>query len=760
MSETPPSMSSAGSASLLGLLAKELRAELTPRVEKLFGGCDDTLFDIASRARSNAEQGKYFDALREIRGRRLAVGEDFLRRVADSLLTLPHPDPAERGEAWAESATLDANSLELIGHDEMEKRVVVIDIVKRARQDAQEALFQISERLGVLAGRVLAPHDMPLDPLRITLAFLRASDPLDVPMDVRKLAYQQFDLHLVRHLDELYDLMNRLLCEAGVLPELAPLRRQLRKEESRPAKPPPPAPGASASAPAAAARQGTDPRDDGKGGYSAQETFGIIPGSEAAMQELAEVLGALRSRGVKLPMLVDLSSTVEGEHPIRREELVGLLTEVQLQSTPAADGEPQPLDIRQAIHAIVASRGNLSLAQPDEDTINVIAMFFDLILEDRNLPLEIKALVSRLQLPILKVALKDKSFFSNRKHPARQLLNEIARTSIGWEASDKDMQDALFIRLTELVEEVLRASADDTAVFDKCLSDLLGFIERSESRAARTERRTTERAQADARTARARELTRQVLHDRLEGKRLAAELTEFLVEDWQQVLQLVYLRSGPESAEWLDTVQAVDDLLWTVQSHADERSRARRDRLLPELRARVEAGIELSRGNADEARARVAELWGVYAPESSETTAPPAALTPEQSARIRPEPGDERSWREMTAVERQKVQHEALMFEFMRRAEEVPIGTWFEYDDLRRAVTMRCKLAARIEESGTFVFVSRTGVLVQEKPRKAFAYDLQMGHARPLEEAPFFDRTIERISSNLRKLAGESSPVA
>jgi hypothetical protein len=47
------------------------------------------------------------------------------------------------------------------------------------------------------------------------------------------------------------------------------------------------------------------------------------------------------------------------------------------------------------------------------------------------------------------------------------------------------------------------------------------------------------------------------------------------------------------------------------------------------------------------------------------------------------------------------------------------------------------------------------GVQVYEKPRKAFAYDLQMGHARPVEDAPLFDRTVDRIASNLRKLTGE-----
>ncbi|MBK6279557.1 MAG: DUF1631 family protein [Gammaproteobacteria bacterium] len=85
----------------------------------------------------------------------------------------------------------------------------------------------------------------------------------------------------------------------------------------------------------------------------------------------------------------------------------------------------------------------MNLGQADEDIINVVAMFFDVILDDRNLPLEIQALVSRLQLPVLKVALKHRSFFTDRKHPARQLINEIARTSIGWESSDRDEQDAV-----------------------------------------------------------------------------------------------------------------------------------------------------------------------------------------------------------------------------------------------------------------------------------------------------------------------------
>ena len=226
------------------------------------------------------------------------------------------------------------------------------------------------------------------------------------------------------------------------------------------------------------------------------------------MRDLARVLQRLHAGGIRLPMLQSLPVAPAGpaNPPLPRDELVSLLADVSLGAGAAGGAATAPPDIRHAIESIVANRGPLSLGQSDEDIINVVAMFFDIVLEDRNLPIEIQALVGRLQLPILRVALKDRSFFTDRKHPARQLINEIARTSVGWESSDRDEQDALFIRLTELVEQVLQGSAEHADVFEKCLNDLLGFISNQDSRAGKLERRTREQAAAQARSAQSREV--------------------------------------------------------------------------------------------------------------------------------------------------------------------------------------------------------------------------------------------------------------
>jgi hypothetical protein len=732
---TPPSRGAG--AVLLENLTRLTTDTLTPRLEAMFASCDDYFFDLASRAKNNNDQNLYFESLREIRVKKPVVVPDFCRRLSAGFHILAQRSGGSAG-VQAPPIARTPESLELVGNEELEKDVVVIDMVSKARMEWQEELFQLQERIQSIASQSFEEREMPLDPERIARAFIESCNLIQADIKILKLLYKQFDRHVMRQLEELYSSANQLLIDDNVLPDLKPLASQTLKRKP-----------AAAVAEKPGAAMAPEPQGLGLEG---------IPDSEPQMRELAQLLVRLRNVGVQVPNVPVPGGPIASGTPIGREELVALISEAQSQGMTAGQA-PAPLDIRQAIRAIVETHGNLSVGQADEDIINVISMFFDLVLDDRNLPSEIKALVGRLQLPILRVALKDRSFFSDRKHPARQLINEIARTSMGWDAADKESQDELFVRLTALVDEILLAAGEDPGVFERSLSTLLGFIERSDQRAAKAERRTSERAQAEARTSKARDMARHVLHERLEAKQLPAEITTFLIEDWQQVLQLVYLKHGKDGVEWSTAVQVADDLLWSAQPHADERSQRRLERLLPGLYDRITVGLDQTQSTPEDARARIDVIRGVHrvltgvSPDPLPVVAP---LSLEQRRRITPAPStDEKAWREMTAVERQRVQYEALMFEYLKRADEVPVGSWFEYDDLRQAVSRRCKLATRIDETQTLIFVSRMGVQVYEKPRKAFAYDMQMGHARPVEDAPLFDRTVDRIASNLRRLAGE-----
>ena len=65
---------------LLGELARITRQGLQQRLDPMFSACDDFFFDLASRARSNADQNRYFESLREVRLKKTRMASGFPRR--------------------------------------------------------------------------------------------------------------------------------------------------------------------------------------------------------------------------------------------------------------------------------------------------------------------------------------------------------------------------------------------------------------------------------------------------------------------------------------------------------------------------------------------------------------------------------------------------------------------------------------------------------------------------------------------------------
>ena len=75
----------------------------------------------------------------------------------------------------------------------------------------------------------------------------------------------------------------------------------------------------------------------------------------------------------------------------------------------------------------------------DHMVIDVIASLFDQILSDAKVPPQMARQIARLQLPVLRAALGDNSFFSSRRHPVRRFINRIA--SLGTAVEDFDSAD-------------------------------------------------------------------------------------------------------------------------------------------------------------------------------------------------------------------------------------------------------------------------------------------------------------------------------
>ncbi len=89
----------------------------------------------------------------------------------------------------------------------------------------------------------------------------------------------------------------------------------------------------------------------------------------------------------------------------------------------------------------------------------------------------------------------------------------------------------------------------------------------------------------------------------------------------------------------------------------------------------------------------------------------------------------------------------------LQMVDNLRVGCWVEIQEDEEH-KLRCKLTAIVEPTGRYVFVNRTGMKVLEKTRVGLAVEFRRGAVRVLDDALLFDRALESVIGNLRKLKG------
>jgi hypothetical protein len=204
-------------------------------------------------------------------------------------------------------------------------------------------------------------------------------------------------------------------------------------------------------------------------------------------------------------------------------------------------------------------------------TVDIIATLFDFIFDDTSVADPIKALVGRLQIPVLKVAMLDRTFFSSKAHPARRLLDGISRAAIRC-GPHAGHDDPLYARIAEIVERLQNEFTQDTSLFDLLCVELEAFLEGQEAaaddRAVQAVSLVAEQEQREL----AALAADQVLASWL-ATPLPAAVTDLLNHEWRRLLIRHHL-SGDDVA-WGVAMSTVGELVASVQPQSDVQSRKR-----------------------------------------------------------------------------------------------------------------------------------------------------------------------------------------
>ncbi|WP_342244837.1 DUF1631 domain-containing protein [Pseudomonas sp. OTU5201] len=717
--------------------------QLKQALQVLFDNADDTLFEMADRATSNAEQNAFFEAMRDLRLKRKSIERTFLQKVLESFSSL---NQYEIGKA----PQLDAvsfDSLSLVQNDELEEAVALDAMVAKVMNHDGIALGHLTARFNTLVSKKIEDKSNPLGPRPLCEAFLDACRSLGVEIKVKLIILKLFEKYVLTELDQIYAEANQLLVTVGVLPDLrsAPARRQAERSS-------------------ATGRQ-AQPGNAAGGGQvteeGVQEVFGVL-------QDLLSQV-----RGTALPRREHPADAV----PVSSIDLMRLLSHLQ-QHLPQQHNDDY--DLRMSLDQLLTRASARSgrarvVGQVDDDVINLVSMLFEFILDDRTLPDSLKALIGRMQIPMLKVALLDKTFFSRGSHPARRLLNEIASAALGWVEQDEAQRDSLYHRIEQVVQRLLNDFVDDPAIFSELLAEFLAYAGDERRRSELLEQRTRDAEEGRAKAELARRQVEDALNQRLLGRTLPEVVVRLLQEAWSKVLLLSCLKHGVESAEWQSALQTMDDLIWSVESHDAPEARARLLELVPGLLKSLRDGLASAAFDPFSTSEFFSQLEALHVqgfqrfrkPEPVEVVAdnsqesPPLLLDLLDHA----EPEDESAPAMVAVVEEivlvapgeaQAQEPEVSLAdddEALGFVDNLRVGSWVEFqeDDEHK---LRCKLAALIKPTGKYIFVNRTGMKVLEKTRMGLAVEFRRNAIRLLDDALLFDRALESVIGNLRRLKG------
>ena len=397
-------------------------------------------------------------------------------------------------------------------------------------------------------------------------------------------------------------------------------------------------------------------------------------------------------------------------------KLMSSLTDLQLRGEqPDFSGSAPAAAPRTVLRDVVPGYSTGDISVLDATTTELVAMLFDFVLARRELRDEIKVLLGRLQIPMLKAAMVDRGFFSRKNHPGRQLLNRLADAGLGW-SPDDGVNDPLFRKIHDVIDHISRDFVDDLGIFTAALVDLEQFVAEQELDVRPTiEAETADAVAADRHIAAVME-AKQTVDARMSQHALPEQVKEFIEVAWQPHLQDALLAQGKDSGEYTKAVEALDELIWSVTPKEQPAERAQLSQRVPSLVKRLREGLKsLSNETVAPFFDRLFEVHS-------------GLLRGAKPAYVEPETLPEAS-------------NDTSFDPFRELVKQMERNQWIEMSDDKGALTY-AKLAWLSPQGTTYLFTTRHGRKAASLSPEELAEWFRTDKARMIQSEPIVDRAL------------------
>ncbi|MCH8179788.1 MAG: DUF1631 family protein [Proteobacteria bacterium] len=636
--------------SVLQAAASRIQAAVSKAVDKVAV----QLGPLALAATSNQARQQLMTCERELKLKADRILRSFQREFQDQLDKLQRP--AQVGSP-APAAQPDWDALSLVDNQEVERGVWADRLAQTLTQDCEEHLKGLFAHVATLLSDKAAEQN-PLRPQAVAKALLEALAGAECDEDTCLTLAGQMGRVLGPELNAAYGLIVQDMRQRGIQAQGMAVHRSRGASSGHGAFSPSAAGGLPTDMSALASKSGAFP-ESGRMPPSGFAPTLPAPMSLQAHQRAAQALSHMF--GVNLPtapMGMDSGFLMGHADSLghsaaaqaARSDFQHLLRRIALQPAPVAWSADHGLGAMGGLGAatgadLAAGQGMGSAAEGmaaasfagpmmavnlirahreeliqatggaalDQMVIDIVAALFDQVLSDPKVAPQMARQIARLQMPVLRVAMGDMSFFNSRKHPVRRFVNRIATLSASFDDYEQGAGLACLERVTALVNAIVEGDFDNMAVYESKLGELESFIDDESARDAAEHAAVAALLSGKEADLRVQQRYMQILKRELADVELPEFVRDFITQIWSQVQVMATARDGAGSPFSQRMKKAGHDLALSVQPKGHPQLRKAFLLTLPGLMRDLNEGLGLIQWPEEAKQAFFAQLLPAHA---------------------------------------------------------------------------------------------------------------------------------------------------
>jgi len=797
----------------------------TAQLDDLFNNVNETLWDFADKAETNEFQRRFIDAATVVTGSRsdleFIYREMISKGFSDFSAGLHIADMFDN----VPREYSDKDEMELVSRNAVEEYVAIQNIVEKSKSSCFQQLYALGQRLSLIRGGAKAnDFDIPAGPLHSVYSFSKAIESMELAMDINLVLFFLFEKYVMKEMGTIYEKYNECLAEAGIFPNLKIVAPKVPHSEKKAKEEQTTVEGEDVTASEGGVQGGASGGGGGSGGGagtggSRGEAQGVSLGAEIfgsicnllAMRRESDPLFELHPElnpnappvvMATKPTLVAAIGDIQAAHSKEYKPVSALGhddPDFQLDTALLEQYRQNPFEDQSELFGGVERR---RIPTADLDTIELVGMLFEYVLNDTGLPNIVKALISHLHTPFLKVAVLDQAFLVDDQHVARKLLDLMLDAGRNW-VDEKQLQQGAYYPMERQVERIIHEFREDIGLFSEIMQDFQNDVDVLEQKALAAEERAREAERGRDRLEAARRQAKSVIVAHIGKRKLPVAMKRFLFQIWMYRMTLMLVRNpnAEQTDAWERTIMIIDTLLWSLGAPKDPVKRKKLREIFPALKRRIEKGLaSVSDYYEPEAQA----LFDLLLSFQQEKATPKAEVRP-QAVSEQKLVADQDASTEEVAVSQEVVadqpvteileqsqaesiadtsavsleQHqEEDIIDMASDVDEEPLtpqeevmalrlrntefGTWFQLDKNETGKSMKAKLSWFSPLSKRYMFVDRNGVQVAVKPLKTLAREMSDQSAKIIDTpgVSFFNLAMQSIKEMLERATGPVKTMA